>query len=216
MALPNLRQKDGSYLCGAYSVVACIKYFGLESRKVNIPLFDLNNRRFSDNFTEVNTFLEVNELAECIYTITGIGQPMTDGKFVKSGGFNPIFMIAHVLKCLGFDVKVACKLGTEAVLATQHPDEYQRLKSLNIKFELDNIEQFTNHDSLKISVIFYELPNGILTGHYVINDDQGRWLDTELDEHPLYWDKISDWGTSDNKREGGVWAGVSLVVSLAK
>ncbi|MFH6926937.1 hypothetical protein ACHQEN_21380 [Vibrio vulnificus] len=214
MILPNLRQKDGSYLCGAYSVVACIRYFGLEDRKVDVPLFDVNTRCFSDKTREINTSLEANELAASIYKITGIGLPMTDGQFVKSDGFSPIFMVAHVLKNFGFDVVVVCEPGTEAVLGGQYPDEYHRLKSLNIRFELDNAEQFTNQGSLKISIILYELPNGTLTGHYVINDEKGLWLDTELDEHPLHWDKVNDWRISDNKRQGGHWTGVSLVVSL--
>ncbi|WP_045381251.1 hypothetical protein [Vibrio campbellii] len=214
MILPNLRQKDGSYLCGAYSVVACVRYFGLENRKVNISLFDVDNGFFSNKSIEVNTSLESNELAQYIYKITGIGLPMSDGEYVNSDGFNPMFMVVHVLRSFGFDVVLTCSPGAEAFLGSQYPDEYQRLKSSNIRFESDNAEQFTNAGSLKISVIFYELPNGTLTSHYVTNDDKGSWLDTELDEHPIYWDKINDWNNSTNKRQGARWAGVSLIVSL--
>lgn len=214
MKLPNLRQRDGSYLCGAYSVVACIRYFGLENRKVNIPVFDVERECFSNKSKEVNTSLESNELASVIYQITGIGLPMSDGQYVKSDGFNPMFMVVHILRAFGFDVTLACAPGAEELLNNLYPDEYNRLKSSNIIFELDDAEQFTNEYSLKISVIFYELPNGSLTSHYIVNDEQGNWLDTELDEHPLYWDRINDWHTSSNKRKGSSWAGISLIVRL--
>ncbi|MGF1736844.1 hypothetical protein [Photobacterium satsumensis] len=213
MSLPNLRQKDGSYLCGAYSIVACIKYFELINRKVKIPLFDVENCCFSEKYTEVDTSLEANDVAESIYKITGIGYPMADGKFVESGGFNPLFMVVHVLKCFGFEVETACSPDAEVFLSVQYPQEYQRLKSSNLRLKIDNSEQFTDPGSLKISVIFYELPDGTLTSHYIINDEKGCWLDTELDEHPLFWDKIGIWDISSNKRQGGVWTGISLVVS---
>ncbi|MDV5170075.1 hypothetical protein [Photobacterium rosenbergii] len=209
--LPNLRQPEGSYLCGAYSVVACVKLFGLEERKITLNHFSESDLDFCGDEVKINTSGDLNLLAKEIYKITGIYSPFKMDGFIKEGGFNPIFCIAYTLKKLGLRVELIIDDEyTVEHLKDKYKIEYEVLRKLSC--EMQSLRDMsTLDDAVLIPVIHYPLDD-IMTSHYIVNY-RDQWLDTEFEEHPFFWDNIQDWKSSDNKRIGAVWSGVMLRVT---
>lgn len=209
--LPNLKQPEGSYLCGAYSVVACIRLFEVDDRVVTLNKFDPSVCDFSGEVVNIDTSADDDVLAKQIYKVTGIYSPFDMDNFVEKDGFNPLFCVAYILQKLELDVRLLIKAPLDLEqLINQYPVEGEVLRKLNCP--ISNFDE-THHaaDSVLIPVVVYPLGE-IMTSHYLVSHEQ-QWLDTELDQHPLHWDKIQDWETSQNKRSGAVWTGFALRVS---
>lgn len=48
--------------------------------------------------------------------------------------------------------------------------------------------------------------------HYILNNAQGEWFDSDIEGSHAKWDFIEKWNDTSNKREGAFWLGVSIRV----
>ncbi len=195
----------------------CIQYcrvyqiYDDNKQVIKINKFNEATCDFSGDLVEIDTSADNDTLAEQIYKVTGIYSPFSMDGFVEEGGFNPLFCVAYVLQQFGFDVELLIKAPLDLEhLANEYPIEAQVLKKLNcpITYFEDSAEAQNN---VLIPIIVYPLGEG-MTSHYLVTYEQ-QWLDTELDEHPLSWDSIQNWETSQNKRPSATWTGFALHVS---
>lgn len=131
-SIPNLKQPEGSFLCGAYSIVACIRLYDDNKQVIKINKFNEATCDFSGDLVEIDTSADNDTLAEQIYKVTGIYSPFSMDGFVEEGGFNPLFCVAYVLQQFGFDVELLIKAPLDLEhLANEYPIEAQVLKKLN-------------------------------------------------------------------------------------
>ncbi|GLQ74275.1 hypothetical protein [Vibrio penaeicida] len=208
-SFPSMQQPDGSPFCGAYCVVATL--YAFDKLPFTAPLslnrYDAQQKSFTGPKLDIVDSSNLVELALEFYKVTGILTPGPNPSYVDGAGNNSLGAMLSILN--------QCDLKTEVVFKNEEtldqirsvfPIEIELIEKLGVPISLLDNNDSTPSDSVLISVIAYpEL-------HYVVNNHQGEWFDSDLEAHLFHWDKIESWDESNNKREGASWLGVSIQV----
>ncbi len=205
---PNMRQPEGSLFCGPYCIVACLK------RLNKLPLlspfelrkYDATEVAFTGASVEISGSEKLKDLALEIYKVTGIITPGENPDYIEHSGYNSLGAMLYVLSQFGIECEVLIRdAQTNEYLRRVFPIEFELIEKLGVSTKTLSLGKSTPDKTMLISVISV---NDSL--HYILNDAQGNWFDSDIEGTSAAWDFIENWHSTANKREGAFWLGVSI------
>lgn len=209
---PKLRQPEGSLYCGPYCVVACLAALGRLPFTSSIELrrYVPEEVAFTGSSIEINDSYDLTSLALELYKVTGIIKPGENPDYIEHLGYNSLGAMLYVLGQFGLQCKVVIRDDeTNQYLRKVFPVEFQLMEKLQVPVSILDMEESTPNKTMLISVISVED-----SLHYILNSAQGEWFDSGVDGVTnSKWAFIENWHSSNDKREGASWLGVSVQIS---
>ncbi|ENK2095390.1 MULTISPECIES: hypothetical protein [Vibrio] len=207
---PEMRQPEGSLYCGPYCIVACLK--GLNKLPLALPFelrkYNAKEVAFTGSSTDISDSDELKDLALELYKVTGIITPGENPDYIEHSGYNSLGAMLYVLRQFGLECEVLIRdTQTNEYLRRVFPIEFELIEKLGVSTKTLSLGESTPDKTMLISVISV---NDSL--HYILNDAQGNWFDSDIAGTSANWDFIENWHTTTNKREGADWLGVSIRV----
>ncbi|RZP53777.1 hypothetical protein D8T48_22270 [Vibrio vulnificus] len=207
---PEMRQPEGSLYCGPYCIVACLK--GLNKLPLALPFelrkYNAKEVAITGSSTDISDSDELKDLALELYKVTGIITPGENPDYIEHSGYNSLGAMLYVLRQFGLECEVLIRdTQTNEYLRRVFPIEFELIEKLGVSTKTLSLGESTPDKTMLISVISV---NDSL--HYILNDAQGNWFDSDIAGTSANWDFIENWHTTTNKREGADWLGVSIRV----
>lgn len=210
IVFPEMRQPEGSLYCGPYCIVACLKGLNKLPLTSSFELRKYNAKEvaFTGASVEVSGSDELKDFALELYKVTGILTPGENPDYIEHSGYNSLGAMLYVLGQFGIECEVLIRdAQTNKYLHRVFPTEFELIEKLGVSTKTLSLDKSTPDNTLLISVISV---NDSL--HYILNDAQGNWFDSDIVGTSAKWDFIENWGSTANKREGASWLGVSIRV----
>ncbi len=208
----NMKQPEGSLYCGPYCMVACLESIGKLPLKspVELKQYDSIQKDFCGSSVVVGYKQHPTDLAIELYKVTGIITPGENPRYIEHSGYNSLGAMLYVLEQFGMGCEVVIRdRSTYQYLTSVFSVEFELIEKLGIPIAILDQNPSTLDSTMLISVISV---NESL--HYIANNAQGQWFDSHFEESVAYWDFIENWSVSKNKREGAIWLGVSIRISV--
>ncbi|MCK6263954.1 hypothetical protein KP803_11800 [Vibrio sp. ZSDE26] len=207
---PKMRQPEGSLYCGAYCIVACLKSLNKLPLTSSFELhkYDAKEVAFTGSAIEISDSKELKDFALELYKVTGIITPGENPDYIEHSGYNSLGAMLYVLRQFGLECEVIIRdEQTNEYLRRAFPIEFELIEKLGVSTKMLSLGKSTPDKTMLISVISV---NDSL--HYILNDAQGYWFDSDIAGTSAEWDFIENWHSTANKREGASWLGVSIRV----
>ncbi|WP_182019297.1 hypothetical protein [Vibrio diabolicus] len=207
---PKMRQPEGSLYCGPYCIVACLKSLNKLPLTSSFDLhkYDAKEVAFTGSVIEITDSKELKDFALELYKVTGIITPGENPDYIEHSGYNSLGAMLYVLRQFGLECEVIIRdEQTNEYLRRAFPIEFELIEKLGVSTKMLSLGKSTPDKTMLISVISV---NDSL--HYILNDAQGYWFDSDISGSSATWDFIEDWHSTTNKREGASWLGVSIRV----
>ncbi|MEE3878081.1 MULTISPECIES: hypothetical protein [Vibrio] len=165
---------------------------------------------FTGSSIEINDSYDLTSLALELYKVTGIITPGENPDYIKHSGYNSLGAMLYVLGQFGLQCKVVIRDDeTNRYLRKVFPVEFQLMENLQVPVSILDMEESTPNKTMLISVISVED-----SLHYILNSAQGEWFDSGVDGVTnSKWAFIENWQSSNDKREGASWLGISIQIS---
>ncbi|MFH4735403.1 hypothetical protein [Vibrio diabolicus] len=196
--------------CAPYCIVACLKSLNKLPLTSSLDLhkYDAKEVAFTGSAIEITDSKELKDFALELYKVTGIITPGENPDYIEHSGYNSLGAMLYVLRQFGLECEVIIRdEQTNEYLRRDFPIEFELIEKLGVSTKMLSLGKSTPDKTMLISVISV---NDSL--HYILNDAQGYWFDSDISGSSATWDFIEDWHSTANKREGASWLGVSIRV----